>query len=95
VCIFRELVVARAVYPHELQDPDFAWLIDSFKENHPEYRLIDSSCLPVCFIKEGNQEIYKELVTASAMLPAHEAALAGAELGFGEDEEDFDFDEKG
>ncbi len=42
--------MARPVYPHELVDPDFQWLVNTYKESHPEAVLIDSSCLPVVLV---------------------------------------------
>ena len=44
--------MGRPVYPHELSDPDFSWLISNFQENNPEYSPIESSTLPVVFIKD-------------------------------------------
>lgn len=43
--------MARAMYPHELGDPDFAWLLSSFLEQHPNYYQIDISCLPVVLLE--------------------------------------------
>ncbi len=42
--------MGRPIYAHELNDPDFAWLIDSFKENHPDYSCFENDCLPMVFI---------------------------------------------
>jgi hypothetical protein len=42
--------MARAIYPHELSDTDFTWLINSFVEAHPEYRVFECGCLPVVLI---------------------------------------------
>ena len=47
--------MGRPVYPHELVDPDFSWLISSFQENNPEYSSIESSVLPVVFIKDDTE----------------------------------------
>lgn len=43
--------MARAVYPHELQDQDFSWLITRFQENNPNYALVDISSLPLVLIE--------------------------------------------
>ena len=44
--------MGRPVYPYELSDPDFCWLVSHFQENHPEYCIFESGALPVVFIKE-------------------------------------------
>ena len=33
-------------------DPDFFWLISSFRENHPEFSLIEEGSLPMVLIRE-------------------------------------------
>ena len=43
--------MARAVYQHELNDPDFSWLLSRFQESHPEYAFVDSVTLPAVFIQ--------------------------------------------
>lgn len=43
--------MGRPIYSHELNDPDFSWLISNFQENHPHYSAIDISSLPVVFIR--------------------------------------------
>jgi hypothetical protein len=45
--------MGRPIYPHELGDPDFSWLISSFREHHPEYIFVESTCLPVVFIHDS------------------------------------------
>ncbi|WKZ58001.1 MAG: hypothetical protein QY326_04860 [Bdellovibrionota bacterium] len=44
--------MARPIYAHELSDPDFAWLLSSFREQHPEYIMVEGNCLPVSLIRE-------------------------------------------
>ena len=44
--------MGRPVYPYELADPDFSWLITNFQENFPEYSFVDNGTLPVVFIGE-------------------------------------------
>ena len=44
--------MGRPVYPHELVDPDFTWLITNYRENHPQSVPVESTCLPVVFITE-------------------------------------------
>jgi|GEM_PF-6064250 len=43
--------MGRAVYQHELTDPDFVWLLSRFQETHPQYIFIESTALPAIFIK--------------------------------------------
>ena len=43
--------MARAVYQHELQDQDFAWLLQRFQESNPAYALVESAILPVVLVR--------------------------------------------
>ena len=42
--------MVRPIYAHEMCDPDFSWLLNTFKENHPEYVAVESSCLPIVLV---------------------------------------------
>lgn len=42
--------MARAVYPHEVTDPDFQWLLNNYCESHPGAMKLDADCLPVVII---------------------------------------------
>jgi hypothetical protein len=42
--------MARAVFPHEITDPDFQWLINTYCEAHPMALRLDTSCMPVVII---------------------------------------------
>ena len=42
--------MGRPVYPHEMCDPDFAWLISSFREQNPDFVPIESALLPVVLL---------------------------------------------
>jgi hypothetical protein len=72
--------MARPVYPYELDDPDFSWLISRFREEHPEYLLLDVVTLPLILIKVPE-------VTAPGFVPAlpmptgQEESLADLEDG--------------
>ncbi len=48
--------MARAVFPHEITDPDFQWLINTYCESHPGSFRLDSNCLPVVIIT-GNESL--------------------------------------
>ena len=43
--------MARPIYPHELSDPDFQWLINSYKESRSGLAVVDSTCLPLVIVK--------------------------------------------
>ena len=42
--------MARAVFPHEITDPDFQWLLNTYCESHPNSIRIENSCLPVVVV---------------------------------------------
>jgi len=44
--------MGRPIYPYELGDPDFSWLVINFNENFPYYCQVEDGCLPVVFIGE-------------------------------------------
>lgn len=54
--------MARPIYQHETTDPDFAWLINTFKENHPEYFSLETSGLPVIFFKLSEDEFRQSML---------------------------------
>jgi hypothetical protein len=41
----------RAVYQHELTDPDFAWLLKTFQESNPDYYFATSTYQPITLIR--------------------------------------------
>lgn len=43
--------MGRPLYPYELGDPDFSWLLSSFQENNPGWVMIESTCLPVVLLQ--------------------------------------------
>jgi len=51
-----DLIMGRPVYPYELNDPDFSWLIDYFNENHEGYSVVMSNGLPVVFVSSHDQK---------------------------------------
>lgn len=54
--------MGRPIYPQEMGDPDFFWLISSFRENHPDYSLIEIGSLPMVLIREGKQTPPEEVL---------------------------------
>ena len=43
--------MARPIYPHELTDPDFQWLISTYKDGNPDSVVIEGTCLPVVLVR--------------------------------------------
>ena len=39
--------MGRPVYEQELSDPDFEWLLSSFKSSHPTFLIVQSGNTPV------------------------------------------------
>ena len=62
--------MGRPVYPYELADPDFSWLITNFQENFPEYSFVENGTLPVVFI--GEKEYVLDLRTPEEREAAEE-----------------------
>ncbi|NMC63227.1 MAG: hypothetical protein GYA55_08660 [SAR324 cluster bacterium] len=48
--------MVRPIYAHEMCDPDFSWLISTFRDNNPDYMTVESTCLPVVLINFANSE---------------------------------------
>lgn len=57
--------MGRPVYPHELCDPDFSWLLTNFQESNPNYKPVERGCLPVVLICDG-----RESETSESILPS-------------------------
>jgi hypothetical protein len=49
--------MARPVYPYELNDPDYCWLINHFEETHPNYFMVQDGSSPVVFIREQEEKL--------------------------------------
>jgi hypothetical protein len=45
--------MGRPLYPYELGDPDFSWLLMSFQENNPDWIMVESTSLPVVLINSS------------------------------------------
>lgn len=43
--------MGRPLYPYELGDPDFSWLLSSFQENNPGWVMVESTNLPVVLVQ--------------------------------------------
>jgi hypothetical protein len=42
--------MARGIFPHEIADPDFQWLIKNYCETNGPVAVVDSGCLPVVMV---------------------------------------------
>ena len=62
--------MGRPIYPHEMGDPDFFWLISSFRENHPDFSLIEVGSLPMVLIHEHKPDEEKNISAVTESAPA-------------------------
>lgn len=71
--------MARAVFPHEMTDPDFQWLINAYCESHPAACRFETSCLPVVIIlcdeKAASAELQPEGEDLLALPPGEASEL--------------------
>lgn len=44
--------MGRPIFPHEVSDPDFAWLISNFQDSNPQYVLVELTSLPLVFVRD-------------------------------------------
>lgn len=56
----EEIVMARAVFPHEITDPDFQWLLNSYCEAHPAACRVETGCLPIVIILSDEKAMVAE-----------------------------------
>lgn len=45
--------MGRPVYPHEMCDPDFAWLVSNYREQNPDHVVVESTFLPIVLLSGG------------------------------------------
>lgn len=64
--------MGRPIYPYELADADFSWLITNFQENFPEYSLVEDTSLPIVFI--GVKEAVVDIVATVDEKPVEKEA---------------------
>jgi hypothetical protein len=74
--------MARPIYPHELSDPDFQWLLNSYRESRGQVALVDMSCLPLVMVlletKDSpleTDQAYEPVVPHSTEFPTHEGEV--------------------
>ena len=68
--------MARAIFPHELSDPDFSWLINSFRESNPGYVLFESSNLPLILLPECGIFADRAHILPAELVPGDPADFA-------------------
>lgn len=59
--------MCRAVYPYELDDPDFSWLISKFREENPSFTIVEVANLPLTLISLVDTEA--DIVEESVIVP--------------------------
>ena len=64
--------MGRPVYPHELSDSDFSWLINNYRESHPQITVIESSCLPVVLIRDESVKTTEDVPVTPMPPPVDE-----------------------
>ena len=72
--------MARPIYPHELSDPDFQWLVNSYRESRGEVAVVDMSCLPLVMIKLDNEpRVSEDSREFTPLLPGQSADFVSSE----------------
>lgn len=65
--------MARPVYAHELSDPDFAWLITTYSEEHPGVLVIENPGMPVMLLNIGELSPENFVAQDAATIPEDES----------------------
>jgi hypothetical protein len=55
--------MGRPVFPYELADTDFCWLVANFQDRNPTYTSVETAALPVVFIKFLEEELQKATIS--------------------------------
>ena len=50
VSLTEENFMARGIFPHEIADPDFQWLIKNYCETRGPVAIVDAGCLPIVMV---------------------------------------------
>ncbi len=69
--------MARAIFSHELGDPDFQWLLTSFTEQHHTTVMVDAPCLPIVLVQLTPDEKAAVLTHAPMPVIPHTESLSG------------------
>ncbi len=62
--------MGRPVYPHELKDPDFSWLISNYLDRNPGWVVVDRTLLPVVLINTASESPAELPAVSNGLLPA-------------------------
>lgn len=72
--------MARGIFPHEITDPDFQWLIKNYCESSSPVAVVDSGCLPIILVLLDenarslvNQDILSHSILGAIANPAEES----------------------
>lgn len=62
--------MGRGIFPHEIADPDYQWLIKNYCETSAPVAVVDSGCLPVVMIllEEGSRPLMNRDMVSPALL---------------------------
>lgn len=71
--------MARPIYPHELSDPDFQWLLNSYRESRGQVAVVDMSCLPLVMVLLDTKDPSPETEQTYEPALAHNTELSGHE----------------
>ena len=68
--------MARAIYSHEINDPDFQWLISNYAERKGGTAMVDVTCLPIVLVMMTDDERSRTGIGqhSLALLPPPEAS---------------------
>ncbi len=65
-----ETQLDRGITPLELNDPDFTWLVNSYRETHPHYNLVSRSGSAVVLIEITEDQTGKPPLLLPHKLPS-------------------------
>lgn len=75
--------MARGIFPHEITDPDFQWLIKNYCETSAPVAVVDAGCLPLVMVLLDesarslvNQDIVSHSILGAIANPAEDGAGA-------------------
>lgn len=73
--------MARGIFPHEVSDPDFQWLIKNYMEKSAPVAVVDAGCLPLVMVLLDesarslvNQDIISHNILGAIANPADDTA---------------------
>lgn len=81
--------MARGIFPHEISDPDFQWLIKNYCDSKGAVAVVDSGCLPLVIVLLEDEKAPLPIAEISS------EALPGALAGSNDDATGIDDPKKG